>query len=158
MNNKQLLIIGATLGLLSVIFGSFGAHGFEKILEANGRTDTYELAVRYQCFHAIAFLFAGLWAKEIKWAGGYAWLAGVILFCGSLYALALTNSTAPYIVFATPLGGLTLIIGWTALIIAIVYLGFGAWAFAITKNPFFAIFIVPGALLFLAASHRTPNN
>lgn len=113
MTNKQMLLTGAVLALLSVILGAFGAHALEAKLAANGRVDTYELAVRYQFFHALAFLFA----KDLNWKGGYFWLAGVVLFCGSLYALALTNSTAPYIVFATPLGGLMFILGWISLII-----------------------------------------
>jgi uncharacterized membrane protein YgdD (TMEM256/DUF423 family) len=120
MTNKQLLLTGATLGLLSVIFGAFGAHGLEARLTANGHADTFELAVRYQFFHGLAFLFAGLWTGQLKWKGGYAWLAGTVLFCGSLYILSLTNTTAPYVVFSTPLGGLMFIIGWASLILAII--------------------------------------
>jgi uncharacterized membrane protein YgdD (TMEM256/DUF423 family) len=120
MTNKQLLVTGAVLGLVSVILGAFGAHAFKNVLTANNRVDTYELAVRYQFIHAIAFLFAGLWVGQGTWAGGYAWLAGVILFSGSLYVLAFTNSTAPYVVIPTPLGGLMFIIGWISLIVAIV--------------------------------------
>jgi uncharacterized membrane protein YgdD (TMEM256/DUF423 family) len=120
MTNKQMLLTGAILGLLSVVLGAFGAHALEPRLTANGRVDTYELAVRYQFFHALAFLFAGLWTGQSTWAGAHAWLAGVILFCGSLYALAITNSKAPYIVFATPIGGVMFIIGWISLIVAIV--------------------------------------
>jgi uncharacterized membrane protein YgdD (TMEM256/DUF423 family) len=120
MTNKQLLLTGAVLGLISVILGAFGAHAFKNLLTANNRVDTYELAVRYQFIHAIAFLFAGLWVGQDTWAGGYAWLAGIILFSGSLYVLAFTNSTAPYVVFSTPLGGLMFIIGWVWLILAIV--------------------------------------
>lgn len=119
MNSKQLLLVGSTLGLLSVILGAFGAHAFKATLVANGRLETYELAVRYQFFHGLAFLFAGLWIGGSQWSGGYAWLAGVLLFSGSLYALSFTNSTAPYIVFATPLGGLCMIVGWLMLIWAI---------------------------------------
>jgi uncharacterized membrane protein YgdD (TMEM256/DUF423 family) len=119
MNSKQLLLTGAVLGLLSVVLGAFGAHAFKATLTANNRLDTYELAVRYQFFHALAFLFAGIWVGEGAWAGGYAWLAGVILFSGSLYALAFTNSTALYIVLATPLGGLMFIVGWAMLILSI---------------------------------------
>ncbi len=119
MNSKQLLLIGAVLGALSVMLGAFGAHAFKATLMANNRLDTYELAVRYQFFHALAFLFAGLWIGSGTWTGGYAWLAGVLLFSGSLYALSFTNSTAPYIVFATPLGGLSMIVGWLMLIAAI---------------------------------------
>ncbi|HMJ68955.1 MAG TPA: DUF423 domain-containing protein [Cyclobacteriaceae bacterium] len=120
MNNKQLLLTGAVLGLVSVILGAFGAHAFKGILTANNRVDTYELAVRYQFIHAIALLFAGLWVGQETWIGGYAWLAGVLLFSGSLYVMSFTNSTALYVVLATPLGGLMYILGWLSLIVAIV--------------------------------------
>jgi uncharacterized membrane protein YgdD (TMEM256/DUF423 family) len=120
MTNKQLLLSGAVLGLLSVALGAFGAHAFKGILTTNNRVDTYELAVRYQFIHAIALLFAGLWVGQDTWLGGYAWLAGVVLFSGSLYVMSFTNSTAPYVVFSTPLGGLMFIIGWVSLIVAIV--------------------------------------
>lgn len=114
------MVTGAVLCLLSVVFGAFGAHRFEALLTANGRMETYELAVRYQFFHGLAFLFAGLWTGQSKWAGGYAWLAGVILFCGSLYTLSLTNSTAPVVVFSTPAGGLMFIIGWVSIIAGLI--------------------------------------
>lgn len=119
MTNKQLLLSGAILGLLSVALGAFGAHAFKGVLTANNRVDTYELAVRYQFIHAIALLFAGLWVGQDTWAGGYFWLAGVVLFSGSLYVLSFTNSTAPYVVFSTPLGGLMFLIGWISLIVGI---------------------------------------
>jgi uncharacterized membrane protein YgdD (TMEM256/DUF423 family) len=61
MNIKQTLIAGAVLGLLGVGLGAFGAHALKPTLEANGRLDTFELAVRYQFFHALALLFLGLW-------------------------------------------------------------------------------------------------
>lgn len=111
-----MLLTGALLGLLSVVLGAFGAHALEARLTANGRVDTYELAVRYMFFHALAFLAV----RDLNPTGGYFWLAGVVLFCGSLFALALTNSKAPYIVFATPLGGLMFIVGWVLLILAII--------------------------------------
>jgi uncharacterized membrane protein YgdD (TMEM256/DUF423 family) len=118
MNNKLLLLTGATLGFLSVALGAFGAHALKATLTANGRADTFETAVRYQFFHALAFLFAGLYFQE-SWAGGYAWLAGVVLFSGSLYVLSITNSTALPVVIATPLGGVCFLIGWVMLILRI---------------------------------------
>ncbi len=119
MTSKQLLLTGAILGLLSVILGAFGAHALKAILTANNRVDTFELAVRYQFFHALAFLIAGVWVGSGTWSGGYAWLAGILLFSGSLYVLALTNSKAPLVVFSTPVGGLMFIVGWVMLIVAI---------------------------------------
>jgi uncharacterized membrane protein YgdD (TMEM256/DUF423 family) len=118
MTSKQLLLTGAALGFLSVALGAFGAHALKATLTTNGRADTFETAVRYQFFHALAFLFAGLYFQE-NWAGGYAWLAGVIFFSGSLYVLSITNSTALPVVIATPLGGLCLLTGWLMLLIAI---------------------------------------
>lgn len=116
MNSKQLLLTGAVLGFLSVALGAFGAHALKATLTANGRVETFETAVRYQFFHALALLFAGLWVGQNTWAGGYAWIAGVILFSGSLYVLSITNSTALPVVLATPLGGLCFLIGWGMLI------------------------------------------
>lgn len=116
MNSKQLLLTGAILGFLSVALGAFGAHALKATLTANNRVETFETAVRYQFFHALAFLFVGLWIGQGTWNGGYAWIAGVVLFSGSLYVLSITNSTALPIVLATPLGGLCLLIGWGMLI------------------------------------------
>jgi uncharacterized membrane protein YgdD (TMEM256/DUF423 family) len=118
MNIRQTLIAGAVLGLLGVALGAFGAHALKPTLEANGRLDTFELAVRYQFFHALALLFLGLWMGSqatslLGWAG-LSWTLGVLLFSGSLYLLALTNSK----VFAlfTPIGGLLMLAGWALLL------------------------------------------
>ena len=118
MNIRQTLIAGAVLGLLGVALGAFGAHALKPTLEANGRMDTFELAVRYQFFHALALLFLGLWMGSqatglLGWAG-LSWTLGVLLFSGSLYLLALTNSK----VFAlfTPIGGLLMLAGWALLL------------------------------------------
>ena len=114
MNVKQTLVAGALLGFLSVAIGAFGAHAMKSTLEANGRIDTFELAVRYQFFHALALLFLGLWMSSpasttSAWVGPL-WLGGVVLFSGSLYMLAITNIKA--FAMATPIGGLMLLAGW----------------------------------------------
>jgi uncharacterized membrane protein YgdD (TMEM256/DUF423 family) len=119
MNSKQLLLTGAVLGFFSVALGAFGAHALKATLTANNRVDTFETAVRYQFFHALAFLFAGLYFND-TWNGGYAWLAGVILFSGSLYVLSITNSIALPVVISTPLGGVCFLIGWVMLIFSII--------------------------------------
>ena len=119
MNSKQLLLTGAILGFLSVALGAFGAHALKATLTANNRVETFETAVRYQFFHALAFLFVGLWIGQGNWSGGYAWLAGVVLFSGSLYTLSITNSTALPVVLATPLGGVCFLTGWVMLIVSI---------------------------------------
>lgn len=120
MNKRQLLLTGAVLGFLSVAIGALGAHALKPRLEVFGRVDTFELAVRYQFFHALAFLFAGIWIQNGKWIGGYGWLSGVILFSGSLYILALLNTTALPVVLATPAGGVLMLSGWASLIYTLI--------------------------------------
>ncbi|GGF23813.1 hypothetical protein GCM10011383_39340 [Hymenobacter cavernae] len=89
------------------------------MLEASGRFDTFETAVRYQFYHALALLAVGilLQAKpEMRELGtvSWMWLIGVILFSGSLYTLCFTGITKLGAV--APIGGLALIAGWIALL------------------------------------------
>jgi uncharacterized membrane protein YgdD (TMEM256/DUF423 family) len=118
MNAKQTLITAAVLGLLGVAIGAFGAHALKSTLETNGRVDTFELAVRYQFYHALALLFLALWlgtnpGSLIGWSG-LLWTGGVILFSGSLYVYALTNIKG--FAMVTPIGGLLLLAGWVVLL------------------------------------------
>lgn len=110
---------GALLGGLGVAAGAFGAHALETRL-ASDRLELFELAARYQMIHALALL-ATAWAAQ-RWpsglvqAGGWLLLVGVLIFCGTIYALAFS---APRILGAvTPLGGLSLITGWLLLALA----------------------------------------
>jgi uncharacterized membrane protein YgdD (TMEM256/DUF423 family) len=118
MNQKITLITGAILGALGVGLGAFGAHALKNLLTLNGRLETFELAVRYQFYHALGILFIGL-AME-KYCGPSAtWssfllLLGVILFSGSLYVYSLTNVKG--FAMVTPIGGLFLLGGWGILI------------------------------------------
>ncbi len=107
MNQKQTLLSGSLLGLLGVALGAFGAHALKNLLVENGRLETYELAVRYQFYHAFAMLITGMLmpvrmirsdgekfnSARLRWAS-LLFLIGVILFSGSLYLFALTNITA----------------------------------------------------------------
>lgn len=113
------------LGFAAVAFGAFGAHALEPTLAALGTTDTFELAVRYQFYHALALLAVGLWmrtqeTKLLSWAAG-SMVAGAVCFSGSLYVLAFTKTITLW--WVTPLGGLFLLTGW-------VLLGVAAWAYA----------------------------
>lgn len=111
--------IGAWLGAAGVALGAFGAHGLKARVPAD-RVAIWETAAKYHLLHALALL-ATAWACE-RWPGTWtsaaAWLflAGILIFSGSLYALAATDVRALGAV--TPIGGLCLIAGWIALAIA----------------------------------------
>lgn len=110
--------MGAVCMFLGVAAGAFGAHGlssyFERFPDLEG---TFETAVRYHLIHGLA-LFVVAWAAG-KWPGtfvnlsGYLFLAGIILFSGSLYLLVLTNTR--WLGAITPLGGLAFLAGWLLL-------------------------------------------
>lgn len=108
--------IGAWLGAVGVALGAFGAHGLKARVSAE-MVAIWETGARYHVTHALALLATG-WACE-RWPGsltsaaGWLFLAGIVVFSGSLYALALTGVRALGAI--TPLGGLCLIAGWAAL-------------------------------------------
>jgi uncharacterized membrane protein YgdD (TMEM256/DUF423 family) len=110
MNQKQILLTAVMLGFLSVALGAFGAHALKDVLEQRGRTETFELAVRYQFYHTLVLVFIGMQADNFYTKASAFFLIGIFLFSGSLYFLAFTNSTA--LVLVTPVGGLFLLTGW----------------------------------------------
>ncbi|WP_019947106.1 DUF423 domain-containing protein [Hymenobacter aerophilus] len=121
MTAKIILQLAALLGALSVGIGAFAAHGLRKSLEAAGRFETFETAVRYQFFHTLALLGIGvllLMRPELKSLGTVAWLwlGGILIFSGSLYVLCLTGITKLGAV--TPIGGVLFIAGWIMLLLA----------------------------------------
>ena len=112
MNQRNTLLAASLSGFLGVALGAFGAHGLESFLAANGRTETFEIAVRYQFIHALALLGAGLLMEKypsMKTAA-LMFMIGIIIFSGSLYVLALANK--PILGALTPFGGLALLGGW----------------------------------------------
>lgn len=119
MTQRIILIIASACGFLAVALGAFGAHALKTILESNGRVETFELATRYLFYHALAILAAGILAEKFPGMTTPAllFLAGTIIFSGSLYILSLTGQTMWGAV--TPVGGVLLLAGW---------LSFG-WAF-----------------------------
>lgn len=113
---RLFLLAGAVLGGLGVALGAFGAHGLKKVLDAH-LFEVYETAVLYQFMHAFALLIAGLWLRQGGAAGllrlaGASWLAGVVLFSGSLYLYV--ASGVHWLAFITPIGGTLFILGWLA--------------------------------------------
>jgi len=117
---KSFLIIGSLSGLATVILGAFGAHALEGQLSAQQLT-WWHKAVNYQGLHSLALLATGLLALVVipsgmlKWAG-WLFLAGILLFSGSLYALALSGIRG--LGMLTPFGGLAFMAGWVCLAVA----------------------------------------
>lgn len=116
---KLFAILGALFGGLGVAAGAFGAHALRARLDAR-MLEVFETAVRYQMFHALA-LFAAAWLWQQTHAtaaqvAGWAFLVGILLFSGSLYALALTGMRGLGAI--TPIGGVAFIVGWAALAMA----------------------------------------
>jgi uncharacterized membrane protein YgdD (TMEM256/DUF423 family) len=98
--------IAAALGFLGVALGAFGAHGLKAILEANATMAIWQTAVLYHLVHAVA----ALWASEKRPAIVWIWTAGIVIFSGSLYILAVTN--VRWLGAITPIGGILFLIGW----------------------------------------------
>lgn len=117
---KLSLIIGAVLGFTAVILGAFGAHGLKHVLDA-GALNTFEIAVRYQMYHVLAILLIGALSPVASktWLNRAAigFIAGVVLFSGSLYLLIFTGQK--WLGPITPLGGLCLMLGWGFTVIAL---------------------------------------
>jgi len=107
--------IAAALCFLAVALGAFGAHSLRSTLETHGMLDVWNKAVLYHFIHAIALLALALYGTINR---GAWWLlfAGIFLFSGSLYLLALSN--VRWLGTITPLGGLCFLAGWAWLIIA----------------------------------------
>jgi uncharacterized membrane protein YgdD (TMEM256/DUF423 family) len=128
MSAKTWLFTGAVLGLLAVALGAFGAHGLEKAVTNWGltaeeqvqRLDNWEVAVRYQMYHALALVLIGTLSAArpriaVNLAGG-AWTFGILVFSGCLYLYVLTGWRPLGMI--VPIGGVALLIGWLALAIA----------------------------------------
>ena len=119
MKNKW-LFIAALSGFLCVSIGAFAAHGLSKVLEPK-ELAWIETGVKYQIFHTIAILSIGILQlcreslvtnKMTNVAAG-SWTYGILLFSGSLYALAL--GAGKFLVWVTPIGGTLFLIGWLCL-------------------------------------------
>lgn len=109
------LLAAGLLGLTGVALGAFGAHGLKATFEATGGLETWKTAVFYQLVHAVALLALSGRAEPGMRRAGLWWVIGVILFSGSLYALAL-GVPAKFIWPVTPAGGLALLLGWSSLL------------------------------------------
>lgn len=117
--DRTFLLVGAVAAFLGVAFGAFGAHGLRARLSPE-MLAVFETGVRYQMYHALAILLVAVaMARFDGWlirAAGWLFTAGIVLFSGSLYALALTGVTILGAI--TPIGGLAFLAGWALLIVA----------------------------------------
>ena len=113
------LVCGAVNGFVAVAAGAFGAHGLKKILSPD-MLEVFRTGAQYQMYHALALLALGLFAQQrpSAWAdaSGYAMTTGIVLFSGSLYALAVTGVRPLGII--TPFGGLGFLAGWVLFAVA----------------------------------------
>jgi uncharacterized membrane protein YgdD (TMEM256/DUF423 family) len=116
---RRFLMLGALSGFIGVAAGAFGAHALRMRLSAD-LLAVFETGARYQMYHALA-LVATAWASTrlpgaLTTAAGWCFVAGTVLFSGSLYALALTGVRTLGAI--TPLGGVAFLAGWLCLALA----------------------------------------
>jgi uncharacterized membrane protein YgdD (TMEM256/DUF423 family) len=122
--SRLFLLIGSVAAAVAVAAGAFGAHGLEGRVPPN-RIDTFETGVTYHMYHALALLVVA-WASSqfaapsVAYAG-YCFVAGILIFSGSLYLLVLTDTS--WLGAITPIGGVAFIAGW-------LLLAYGVWSSA----------------------------
>jgi uncharacterized membrane protein YgdD (TMEM256/DUF423 family) len=123
--NKTILIASATMGLLAVLLGAFGAHGLEKLVDSEN-INSFATGVRYQMYHAIVCIILGnmsVLQEVTRKRIFYFFMGGITLFSGSIYLLVIDEVlgiSLSSIGFITPLGGFLLIFGWIFFIISLV--------------------------------------
>jgi uncharacterized membrane protein YgdD (TMEM256/DUF423 family) len=114
--DRLFFALGALAAFIGVALGAFAAHGLKSRLDP-AMLATFETGVRYQMYHALALLgvawactrWPGVWIN----ASGWLFVAGIAVFSGTLYALALTG--VRWLGAVTPLGGLAFLAGWLCL-------------------------------------------
>ena len=121
--NNRFLKAGALLGALTVIFGAFAAHAIKSRVNADTLA-VFETGIRYQMYHVFAIILVGILYKEFPfksmiWAGNL-FLAGIMLFSGSLYLLTYFKANGSenmnWLGAITPFGGTCFIIGWSLIL------------------------------------------
>jgi len=114
---SPLVAAGALNAALAVAAGAFATHGLRERLEVRA-LEIFETAARYHMYHALAMILAGMIAARGAATAGWIFLAGIVIFSGSLYALALTD--VKLLGAITPFGGLAFLVGW-------LWLAWSAW-------------------------------
>jgi uncharacterized membrane protein YgdD (TMEM256/DUF423 family) len=119
--SSKIVRAGAIFGCLSVVIGAFGAHALKATLAANQMQQVYETGVQYHAIHALAMIACGILlalrpdSRKFRTAA-ILFGTGIVLFSGSLYVLAVTNTKLLGII--TPLGGVCFIAGWIYMVLA----------------------------------------
>lgn len=117
---RLFIIVGAIFGFLGVALGAFGAHGLKQMVGTE-QLAVWQTGVQYQMYHSLALLSVPLLALSLvhpgiaHWAG-WAFVLGVLLFSGSLYAIVLLGVKTLGLI--TPIGGLFFLAGWLLLLVA----------------------------------------
>lgn len=119
MTSQILIATGALFGMLSVIFGAFGAHALKKILSTD-QLHSFEVGVKYQMYHAIVLIALGYGQGPMSGAIYWCFVIGILLFSFSIYGLVLSDAKGKKLKFLgpiTPLGGLLLVTGWLLVLV-----------------------------------------
>ena len=119
--DRKFFVLGTVFALIAVAAGAFGAHGLKGRLDADTLA-VFEIAVRYQLYHALALMAVGWactrWPSRLVYVGGWLFVGGALLFSGSLYLLCFTG--AKWLGAITPLGGAALLAGWLCLALGVI--------------------------------------
>jgi len=114
--DRLFFVLGSIFGGLAVAVGAFGAHQLRAMLNADDLA-TFEVGVRYQMYHALALIAvawaASRWDSTLFVVAGWSFVAGILVFSGSLYFLVITGPR--WLGAITPIGGVALIVGWVLL-------------------------------------------
>lgn len=117
---KIFLIIGSIFGALSVAFGAFASHALQNKLTPKA-LDIWETGTKYQMYHALALVLVALLITRLETTStllnvaGFAFITGIALFSGSLYALSLSG--IKWLGAIAPLGGVAFLVGWSCLVV-----------------------------------------
>ncbi|HZH37508.1 MAG TPA: DUF423 domain-containing protein [Flavisolibacter sp.] len=123
---KIFIIIGAVLAGLAVVLGAFGAHGLKKVVTPEN-VAIYQTGVQYQMYHALGLILIGILSERILnnylAYAGVLFVAGVVLFSGSLYLIvslyAMNRSVPTAVGILTPIGGFLFILGWLCFLVSL---------------------------------------
>jgi len=122
--NKSIVISGIVMLVIAIVLGAFGAHALKEHLTLE-KLNTFEVGVRYQVYHGLAFLILGMNADRVQFSLKLPIgliFAGLLMFSGSIYFLAIQEMLGVSLKFLgpiTPLGGLFMIMGWILFLVKI---------------------------------------